>query len=881
MKKRAIILTSIILALVAGAYFITEYIKNAGAKTFAQWVPTQAAIVFKPGTCENCLKEFTESNWLQLATQATRIAINENIQQEFNTLFTRAELVSVHLKDQSGFDAIAYLPAEALQSFTTQLVKTAKAKSIKVRQQNRLLSGLTIQEIVLDKITFSYIIQNNLAAASTSALLIEDVVRQLNEKEKSILQRNTNLSAIPTIKNDMGDVWIDQAKVMQILHVLIEKDNTTPLITGSISQLDVKQEQDALVASGFTLADTTNKTDWLNYFQSQNPVSFSAKAYISNRSLAVWHIGITNPEVYGKHVWSALPKASKDSIQHLFKWNEAEIASLYATTDKEWTRMKLETSSGNYQDIFLIAMGKEDALYPALLKIANNPAADSVYFETYADVNIHQIDNGYLPSLFFPVQKEINQTYFTRLGNVVAFSSNNQALKIWIDDFNEENTWGKTVEINNYLESVLLESNLSFFVDGPRAVQYLKRKLKPSWKQFVDKRKTVNQIGMLAFQYSNLNNQFYTNYRLQWGNTKKVAAVKNDVSITLPAGIAHVCLPVKNHTDKSIEILLQDSTKTLRLLNLQGKELWNVPLNNILLPDAYQVDYLSNGKLQYLLHDGTQLYVIDRLGNAVAGFPKTLPAKTDGLQVIDYDKSRKYRWLTQAQNGTVYMLSKEGEPLEGWNPKKLTAPAMPMPEHVRLAGKDYVVALQKNQQLVLFTRRGEAVKGFPFDLKGRVSGQWFAKNANQQEPAHFVIVLLDGYKVKVDANGKELMRETLVKEESNSMFALVKSEQQSDYVVVRQDNRKTVLLNQEGKTLVTNEFIGLNNVEVKYYDFGNNKLYFTIHDKTQQLAYVYNANGEMLHQQPYNATQLKLFQDGKEVKLLVAASNYMQVIKLN
>jgi hypothetical protein len=44
---------------------------------------------------------------------------------------------------------------------------------------------------------------------------------------------------------------------------------------------------------------------------------------------------------------------------------------------------------------------------------------------------------------------------------------------------------------------------------------------------------------------------------------------------------------------------------------------------------------------------------------------------------------------------------------------------------------------------------------------------------------------------------------------------------------------------------------------------------------------VYNANGEMQHQQPYDATQLKLFQDGKEVKLLVAASNYMQVIRLN
>ncbi len=881
MKKKAIIITGILLALLVGAYFITEYIKNAGAKTFAQWVPPQAALVFKPGACENCLKELTESNWLQVATQATRVAIQENIQQEFNTLFQQAELVSVHLKDQSGFDAIAYLPTEALQNFTTQLVKKAKAKGITIRQQSRLLSGFTIHEIVLNKTTFSYIIQNNLSAASTSALLIEDVVRQLQEKQKSVLQRNTTLSAIPTIKNDMGDVWVDQAKIIQLLQVLIEKHNSIPLVTGSISQLDVKQEQDALVASGFTLADTTNKTDWLNYFQSQNPVSFSAKAYISNRSLAVWHIGVTNPELYGRQVWNALPKASKDSIQYLFKWNEAEITSLYASTDKEWTRMKLETSSGNYQDIFLIAMGKEDALYPALLKMANNPAEDSVYLETYADVNIHQIDNGYLPTLFFPLKKEHNQTYFTRLGNVVAFSSSNQALKVWIDDFNEENTWGKTVDVNNYLESVLLESNLSFFVDGSRAAQYLKRKLKPGWKQFIEKQKAVNQLGMLAFQYSNLNNQFYTNYRLQWGNTKKVAVVKNDVTITLPAGIAQVIMPVKNHNDKSIEILVQDSTKTLRLLNLQGKELWNVAMNNILLQDAYQVDYLSNGKLQYLLHDGTQLHIIDRLGNAVTGFPKTLPAKTDGLQVIDYDKSRKYRWLTHAQNGTVYMLSKEGEALEGWNPKKLTAPAMPMPEHVRLGGKDYVVALQKNQQLVVFNRRGETVKGFPFDLKGRVSGQWYTKNASQQEPAHFVIVLLDGYKVKVDANGKELMRETLIKEESNTTFALVKSEQQSDYVVVRQDNRKTVILNEEGKALVTNEFIGLNNAEVKYYDFGNNKLYFTLHDKTQQLAYIYNASGEMLHQQPYDATQIKLFQEGKQVKLLLAASNYMQVMQLN
>jgi hypothetical protein len=55
------------------------------------------------------------------------------------------------------------------------------------------------------------------------------------------------------------------------------------------------------------------------------------------------------------------------------------------------------------------------------------------------------------------------------------------------------------------------------------------------------------------------------------------------------------------------------------------------------------LDYFKNGKLQYIVTTPSYIYLIDRLGRDVEGFPKKKNLNARFSEVVDYDKSRNYR----------------------------------------------------------------------------------------------------------------------------------------------------------------------------------------------------------------------------------------------
>ncbi len=74
-----------------------------------------------------------------------------------------------------------------------------------------------------------------------------------------------------------------------------------------------------------------------------------------------------------------------------------------------------------------------------------------------------------------------------------------------------------------------------------------------------------------------------------------------------------------------------------------------------IVTDIHQIDYLKNGKLQYLFATHNQLQLVDRNGKIVEGFPKKLPkgVEADQLALVDYDNTKVYRFLVSDKNGKL------------------------------------------------------------------------------------------------------------------------------------------------------------------------------------------------------------------------------------
>jgi hypothetical protein len=82
------------------------------------------------------------------------------------------------------------------------------------------------------------------------------------------------------------------------------------------------------------------------------------------------------------------------------------------------------------------------------------------------------------------------------------------------------------------------------------------------------------------------------------------------------------------------------------------------------------------------------------------------------------------------------------------------------------------------------------------------------------------------------------------------------------------------LLDEEGNEIVTNNFVGVNPVDIHYYDFGAGRIYISITDLAQELSYIYDGNGKLLTTPPLLGKGLELrLGEGEFPQVYIADGN--------
>src|SRR5690606_36538884 len=128
--------------------------------------------------------------------------------------------------------------------------------------------------------------------------------------------------------------------------------------------------------------------------------------------------------------------------------------------------------------------------------------------------------------------------------------------------------------------------------------------------------------------------------------------------------------------------------------------------------DVTQIDFYKDGNLKLLFSTDKSLYVIDRDGEDIPGFPLTPGYRIDQVNVIDYNKSKDYRFLLADDSGNIYMYDKNGDNLEGWTPRSMDYRLTIPPSHMRVRARDVIFALEERGVLKSMTRRGGLYPGF-------------------------------------------------------------------------------------------------------------------------------------------------------------------------
>jgi hypothetical protein len=601
---------------------------------------------------------------------------------------------------------------------------------------------------------------------------------------------------------------------------------------------------------------------------------------VTDRTLALHSFGVSDGALFendlGVFIQANAP-AIKDSLLWLEKKTGVDVAALYKNINDEVGLCFLESfKSKKISKVLIIESKNPSVILNSFGRISEKLSIDTVFFERYGDYEINEVPVFRFPEkLFWPLVTGFNQSFYTSSGNFIFIADDVDELKKFLNDIDEDDTWGKSVSYNKFLETTLLESNISIYINTPKVWNLLALNLQPKWKQFVKENQPLLQSLQLgAIQFSHLNNSYYTNVSLNYkplagaqntGNKKTERFVTN-----FNAGILGV-YTVKSHVSRGNELLVQDSINDLSLVSGEGNFLWKIPIGDHITSDVSQVDFYGNGKLQYFFSTRNALHVIDRLGNYVEPYPIFLSGgDIQHASVIDYDHSKKYRFLVADAAGKLRMYDKTGNNLEGWNPKDIGGVLAMPPSHHRIKGKDYVIAIRKDGTVHLMNRRGEDLRNFPLKLDAQLEGDYFLEKGNTIADTYFVVVSNDGYRIKFTIDGKIQSKETLLKTSVNSQFGLISEESNRSYLIRQQDSRQFNLTDEGGKKFILNDFVGANKVHVSYHDFGSGKVYVSITDLAQGHSYIYDGSGNLLTSPPVESSFLEIgILNSDEIRLFI------------
>ena len=177
----------------------------------------------------------------------------------------------------------------------------------------------------------------------------------------------------------------------------------------------------------------------------------------------------------------------------------------------------------------------------------------------------------------------------------------------------------------------------------------------------------------------------------------KVQVMERDTTVVVPTGP----FPVLNSGTGKTNSFYQNGNLYLCLNDENGKGLWGVPFKQPICGAVESIDYYGNGKIQFLFAAGSGLYLIDRLGRFVGGFPVDLGKSILlGPAAYDFTGAHGYTVMVLHRDNTLEMYNLHGKKPEGW--KGIAAPetVKALPELLEVKDKRYWVVRTSVRTLV-------------------------------------------------------------------------------------------------------------------------------------------------------------------------------------
>ena len=902
MKKFLVFLA--IVLLIGTSYFTYEkWVKHSDVSLWS-FVPSNSVLVYETNSPLTTFQEVSETAiWKNLSYIPAFNGVTESLdildtlagKGNFTSFFQNTPtLIALDITSSRSIDFLYIVEIQNLsqQSFVSKAQAYFTEKGLTKR--TREYEGFTITELTgkTPSETFTYIFFKNYFIGSFSAFLVEDAIRTIGDTEiLNFRERNSELTTLTKLTRDQGNIYLNMERAGDLINVASNQGNDLDL--GKSGFLDLKITDDIINLSGFTFLEDNN--EYLNLFAGLNGATFDMAEIIPNNTSWTFYFSTTDPVALGNNLNAHLAKNNPEVVkvqERLLKEYEFDVKHTFTLVDEEIGLMTLEsTVTGNQNELLIIEtkdMGEALRFFNSVAEREMQSTGDTLYKELFGDYEIRKLPAKEFPyALLGDVAKGFTDCFYLQYRNYLVFSNSLQQLKNLTFSIQDEATWTKSIHINRFLEKTNQESNLNLYVNTPRSWNQLLKMLKPVWQEeFKTNEFSLKNLEFMAFQFSAVDDKFYTNINLYQPDLPKrniPDRITELNSITVADYITSKPYLVINHNDRSREVFIQDTSNTVYLIDNKFNVLWDKTISGQLKSEVSQIDYYNNGKLQYAFITEDEVHILDRTGSYIPDFPKQLDngKNIKSFRIIDYDNSKNYRFSFTDYNGNAYLTDKNVKLLEGWNPRSFKEPLANAPSHRRVNGKDVLIAQEVSGKIWLLSRRGENYPGFPKDLKLDITNSIFIKNANSFEEATITALTDGGELIEIDFNGKLVQRQQIYKPDTETTFELLKDVTGDSYVIMRKTGNKYELLNAEGDVLFQKDYFSKSTLLTQYYQLGGGVEFIVMIDTGGTFLYMYDKNGNLISGRPLTANcPISIMQYENEFQIYKVVDRNLELISI-
>ena len=545
--------------------------------------------------------------------------------------------------------------------------------------------------------------KGNIVFFSENKILVEDAIRASVTENKLTLNPSFNIAYNTISKSASINLFYNYNSVFEYTNLFTKK----PLATTNFSEwaaTDLSIENQLIVANGFSTINSSvaNFTDVLG---NQSAQKISIINIIPENTSFLFTIGFNN----AKQLFDKKNKILQQQNNFL-NWNKHRklIQDSNNVNYNEFIN-ELQGEAG----IFNTSATQNKQQQYVFFKSKNSITASSLMQglitdkKSYSEYSINTLADANITAQLFGDLFNNNASYCTIIDDYFIFGSTVASLEDLIDNYKSENTLASSQHFRNYSNHFSSTSNLFFYINPGKIATTLKNKLQNSYQtDLIFNTDSIAKFTALSLQMTTKKDLLLNNISLFYDYDFK-QKIKEEWLNQLDTNISMQPQLVYNHSTKENMIVVQNDDNKIFAINSKGEQMWSLQVESKILGKISSIDFYKNNKYQYLFNTASQLYLIDRNGESVNGYPKLLPNNTTiGHALFDYNNTKRYRIIIVGKDNNIYNLDKRGKAVKGWKYINDSNKIKQTPQYFRVGNKDYILAERNNSSTQLLERNG-------------------------------------------------------------------------------------------------------------------------------------------------------------------------------